>query len=144
MSIKRKIFLIDKTVQWAIVRHWLRQWLVFSVMLVLFLALLQVLLGGAMRPWSEHWERIWPMAASVYIVLLILLPKFLHDSFKFTNRFAGPAARLRQSLRDVVEGKSYRELRFRGNDFWAEMANELNAAVKALQEQPTSKSDSNK
>lgn len=45
MSKKRKKFLIDKTVQWAIVRHWFRQWLVFSVTLVLFLAFLQVLLG---------------------------------------------------------------------------------------------------
>jgi len=72
-------------------------WIYHSVATVLLLAVLQVLLGGVFKPWSEHWETIWPLVLCVSLVLL--LPKFVFDSFQVSNRFAGPVMRMRQSLR---------------------------------------------
>jgi len=129
---RRQIFLVDAPVQWAIVRQSLLHWLCFSLAAVLFLAFLQLLLGGVFKPWSEHWQAIWPMAVSVYLSFLVLLPMFVYDSFKLSNRFAGPIKRVRRVLRELAEGKPFAPVKFRKGDFWAELADELNAAVQTL------------
>jgi hypothetical protein len=132
---KRKIVLVDKGTQWAIVNVSLRHWLYHSLVTILVLAVLQVLLGGVFKPWREHWQSIWPLAASVYVALLIVLPPFILDSFRLSNRFAGPIARVRRALRDIADGKPHEPIEFRQGDFWPEMAEELNAAVEALANQ---------
>jgi hypothetical protein len=129
---KRRTVLVDKSTQWAIVRQSLRHWLYHSLLTILVLAILQVLLGGAFKSWEENWQSIWPLAASVYVSLLLLLPMFILDSFKLSNRFAGPIGRVRRALRDIAEGKPYKPLDLRQGDFWPEIAQELNAAVEAL------------
>jgi hypothetical protein len=128
----RHTLLVDHAVQWAIVWHSLRHWLYHCLVAVALLAGLQFLLGGVFKPWSEHWQAIWPMAASVTLSLVILLPRYLYDSLKLSNRFAGPVYRMRRVLREVAAGKPFTPVTFRAGDFWAEMAEELNAAVETL------------
>jgi hypothetical protein len=132
---KRETVLVDENVQWAIIKQSLQHWLFHSLATVLLLALLQVLLGGIFKSWSEHWQTIWPLAASVYVSLIVLLPKFIRDSLELSHRFAGPVLRLRHILRSLAEGKPYTPVKFRESDFWADMAEELNAAVEMLTQQ---------
>lgn len=129
---KRRTHLVDTTTQWAIVKQSLLHWLYHSIVTILLLAMLQWLLGGMFKSWAENWQAIWPLAASVYLSLIILLPLFILNSFKLSNRFAGPIGRVRGALRELAEGKPYSPIEFREGDFWPEVAQELNAAVETL------------
>jgi hypothetical protein len=143
---KRSKLLVDKPTQWAIVRQSIRHWLYHSLVTIVFLAILQLLLNGVVATWDETWRSIWPLAVSVYISLLALLPLFIHDSFNLSNRFAGPIGRVRSALRDIAQGKDYKPMQFRKGDFWPEIADELNAAVATLtrKAEPANKNDSRK
>ena len=48
------------------------------------------------------------------------------DLVRLSNRFAGPARRLQNSLRELGEGKKVQPLIFRDSDFWQETAAEFN------------------
>jgi hypothetical protein len=129
---KRRTILVDKTTQWAIVRQSMRHWLYHSFVTILLLALLEVMFGGALKSWKENWQSILALAASVYVALLLMLPVFILESFKLSNRFAGPIGRVRRALRDIAAGKPYAPIQVRKGDFWPEIAQELNAAVETL------------
>jgi hypothetical protein len=138
---RRRRVLVDKSTQWAIVRQSLLHWFYHSSLTIFFLLILELLLGGILRPWGETWQALWPLAAAVYVSMLLLLPTFIHDSFKLSNRIAGPVGRIRNALRDVAEGKPYRPVELRTRDFWPEMGQELDAAVKALTTRRTAEED---
>ena len=129
---KRRRYLVDRSTQWAIVRQSLLHWFYHSLLTVLFLLTLTVLFGGGVRPWGETWQALCPLAISVFVSMLLLLPMFIRDSFKLSNRFAGPIYRIRTTLHDVNEGKPYRHIELRQGDFWQDLAQELNAAVETL------------
>jgi hypothetical protein len=129
---RRRRILVDKRTQWAIVRQSLLHWFYHSSLTIFFLLILELLLGGILRPWGEVWQALWPIAAAVYFSMLLLLPIFILDSFKLSNRFIGPVARIRIALRELAEGKPYRRVELRTKDFWPEMGQELDAAVEAL------------
>ncbi len=131
---KRRLILVDRKVQWAIVRQSVMHWLGHTLVAAVYLAMLELLLGG-LKPWSEHWRTIWPLAASLLLSLLLLLPKFIYDSLQLSNRFVGPVTRLRRSLRELAEGRPLAPVKFRKGDYWQEMAGELNRAVEALRKQ---------
>jgi hypothetical protein len=145
---KRRAYLVDWRVQGAILRQTLAQWFVFALVGALLFAVFQVLLGGTPgEPWSYRFQAIWPMAASLFVSLLMLLPKFVHDSLKLSNRFAGPIVRLRNTLREIGQGKPYKKISFRNSDLWQEIAGELDRALTvtrqlALNEAETKKTSS--
>jgi hypothetical protein len=128
----RRAYLVDWQVQGALLRQSLLQWLVFALLGALLFAIFQVLLGGRPQdPWAHRLQAVWPMVASLFVSLLMLLPKFVNDSLKLSNRFAGPIVRLRNTLREVGEGKPYRKISFRNSDLWQEIADELDRALAA-------------
>lgn len=137
MQNRRSQVLVDRSVQWALVRQSLLHWVYHILLTILLLALLQVLLGGVFTTWSEHWETIWPLALSVLVSMLVLLPKFIYDTLELSNRFAGPMMRLRHVLRGLAEGQPFRPIRFRGSDFWKDLATDFNAAVAKLNPRET-------
>lgn len=138
---KRRKVLVDRTTQWAIVRQSVLHWFYHSLLTVLFLLVLTVLFGGGLRPLGEAWRAVFPLAISVYVSMLLLLPIFIRDSFKLSNRFAGPVYRIRSALRDIADGKPYQPIELRKGDFWQDMAQELNSAVEALNTRRTIEED---
>ena len=50
--------------------------------------------------------------------MVILLPVFLYDTVKLSNRFAGPVIRLRRAMQAISQGNAVEKLQFRENDFW--------------------------
>lgn len=127
---KRRSYLADREVQGPLLRQSLTQWFVFAVFGTILFAIFQLLLGGDLRePASQRLHVIWPVAASLFASLLMLLPKFVNDSLKLSNRFAGPIVRLRNTLRSIGEGKPYKKISFRNADFWQEIADELDGAL---------------
>ncbi len=60
------------------------------------------------------------------IVCLSLLPWFVHDSLKLSNRFAGPITRLSTAIRLLRDSSDVAPVKFRKGDFWCEVASEFN------------------
>jgi hypothetical protein len=128
----RSKLVIEPAIQYSLVRQLIVQWTVHIVSAVALLTLLQVLLGGLFRPWRYHFDRIWPLAASLVITLLFLAPTFILNSLKLSNRFVGPIHRLRQQLRQIAEGQACDQLKFRRGDYWQELASEMERALEVL------------
>ena len=68
------------------------------------------------------------------IVMLCLLPAFMLDTIRFSNRFVGPIARVRRHLRQLATGNTEKCF-FRGDDFWSELAEEYNAVAETVEKQ---------
>ncbi len=64
-----------------------------------------------------------------FVISIVLIPAFIWDTLKITNRFAGPILRLRSALADAAQGKETEPLQFRNNDFWQDIANDFNGLV---------------
>jgi hypothetical protein len=77
--------------------------------------------------------------------MFFMLPIFIVDTIKLSNRFAGPIYRLRLTIRSLAEGETFRPLRFRDFDFWQGLADDFNMMVDRLTgpkgDLPTIKSD---
>jgi len=123
---------VSGSIQWAIIRESLWDWLLYCSTAILLIGLLQVLLTGASRPLLEHIQAISRMVVVLFLVLALLLPKFIYNWLQLSHRFVGPVERVRRVLRDLADGKEHIEVQFREDDFWGELADELNSAVRAV------------
>ena len=132
---RRRIILADHRVQWAIARHTVLYWLAFTLTTLAVLAL-HLLFLGLFTPWREHWPAICRLVAvAMSLSLILILPLFIYKSFQLSNRFVGPVKRLRRTLRELAEGKPFSPVKFRKDDYWQEMAEELNLAIETLMKQ---------
>lgn len=59
-------------------------------------------------------------------VMLLLMPVFLRDTLKMSNRFAGPMYRLRMAFKQMAAGELPGPIKFRDGDFWQEAAEDFN------------------
>jgi hypothetical protein len=66
--------------------------------------------------------------------MLLLLPLFLRDTLKLSNRFAGPMYRLRMALKSMVSEGTLKPIKFRDGDFWQEAAEDFNVVASKFDE----------
>lgn len=137
MSRKRKKFLVEKQVQgalgWRIAAHWFA-FLGLSLFATCSLQMLGNFESGSL--WSSFQQAMLGQIGSI-AVLLALLPWFIHDSLKLSNRFAGPMVRLQKSIVELTKSNEVLPVTFRSQDFWQEIAvnfNELQMRVLAERE----------
>lgn len=101
----------------------------------MLVAVMNGLSGDPSLPFAQ---KLWGESGTLGIVavaMLVLFPAFALDSVRFSNRFVGPISRLRRGLRELAENKTTETIRFRDDDFWAEMADEFNKVVETVQSQ---------
>jgi len=67
------------------------------------------------------------------VVSLCLLPLVLVDVVRLSNRFAGPAYRLRRAMRQLAHGEKVQPITFRQGDFWKEFADDFNRIAARLE-----------
>lgn len=129
MSRKRKKFLVEKQVQgalgWRIAAHWFA-FLGLSVFATCSLQILGNFESGSL--WSSFQKAMLGQIGSI-AVLLALLPWFIHDSLKLSNRFAGPMVRLQKSIIALTNSSEVVPVTFRSQDFWQEIAVDFNALL---------------
>ena len=70
----------------------------------------------------------WAKNTIALLIAFALLPVFVYDVIKMSNRFAGPISRLRVTLTDIADGKDVKPLNFREGDFWNEISVKFNKA----------------
>ena len=123
---QRNRILIDPKVQWAIIRRLLMHW----CLTVLTLVAIGV---GAQLVYAPGGQTFWQAVKTSFgaqlpllCVMMMLVPVYLRDIVKLSNRFAGPMLRLRGILNELAEGRRAGDLKFRPGDFWQETATDFN------------------
>jgi hypothetical protein len=122
---RRRILLIDAPVQGTLLLRIGFYWMFFGIAVVL---LESCWLAATERPASsaELIYRVRTTVAPGLLASVLLLPLVLIDCLRLSNRFAGPAFRLRRALRDLVEGREVRPQHLRESDFWQDFAEDFN------------------
>ena len=72
------------------------------------------------------WEQHWPL----YVALFFLVPLTMWDALRLSHRVAGPVLRVRQQLVRINQGEPFSELDFREDDFWHDLASQVNQLAK--------------
>ena len=134
---RRSIFFIDRKVQGALVVRTAVYWLfcLFSVSLML---ICWRAFTGPIRPFNEMAAELYQRHGAVLLASLILLPITAMDVLRLSNRFVGPVARMRTALADLAAGRTIEPVQFRDDDYWGDLASNLNEVAARLK-QPESR-----
>ena len=134
MTHKRRQLLIDRPVQVGLVTRVVFHWFTFLATVIVVLPLFRaIILGDFATPISVRLTHAGIEAAVLLTLFVLLLPYFVYDTFRVTNRFAGPMYRLHQTFKSLAEGVPFRPVNFRKGDFWHDVAQDFNRMVTRLQ-----------
>jgi hypothetical protein len=127
--IKRTKALVDSEVQGGLLKKFALHWMVFFLCNALALTIWVRLFEQPDVGWVESFADTMKRFLPFFVITLSLIPAFIWDTLKLTNRFAGPMLRFRAALADAREGRDVPKLSFRDNDFWKEVAENFNAVM---------------
>ena len=105
--------------------HWIALFVLVTAAGILMNFLLRGHEGDAML---SLWGALKEHLPSV-LVMIVCLPIFVRDTFKLTNRFAGPMYRLRTGLQAIANEEPVKPIKFRDSDFWRSVADEYNRVL---------------
>ncbi|TWU48828.1 hypothetical protein Poly51_47320 [Rubripirellula tenax] len=130
---ERSRILVDPKVQWAIAGRLVGHWTLFLVCLISISTMVRVMFTAGDQPFFQSaWTSLRAQTPLLF-VMLMLLPVFLRDSLKLSNRFAGPMYRLRTALRALSQDQPIGPIKFRTGDFWMEAADDFNIVLGQLE-----------
>jgi len=78
--------------------------------------------------WADTFALTWTRVVPFILISLALVPVFIWDSLKLSNRFAGPIVRVRRALAQIADGQSPKAIEFRHGDFWKALVVDLTRA----------------
>lgn len=130
---KRKVDFIDPEVQGALTRRIVGQWVVFTAVAAVLAFGLQWM-TDPFAPISQHAIEAWWTYGPMLLVLVCLLPVFVMDTVKLSNKFTGPIYRLRHVARSLAAGERPAPVEFRGGDFWRGLADDMNSVIERVAE----------
>jgi len=120
---------VDPEVQGGLLKkvafHWLILFIVNSLALIVWVRMFE----QPEATWAESFGDTARRFLPFFVVSALLIPAFVWDTLKITNRFAGPIFRLRVALGTVARGQTVEPLCFRNSDFWQEIAEDFNKIV---------------
>ncbi|MFH1266132.1 MAG: hypothetical protein ABIK89_10420 [Planctomycetota bacterium] len=133
MRTRRKKQFIDSAVQGALVRRIVFHWLLFFAAALIVLPFWQVLRSGDLfGSFSKLMLNGLAETAPVLVVLLAMIPLFVWDTVKLSNRFTGPMYRFHKTVQSLAAGEEVRPVRLRKGDFWKDVAEDFNAMLERL------------
>ena len=129
---KRTKKFVDRAVQGAVVSRFLLHELLFMLVGSLIVLFIQFL-SNPFQGMASLLETFWRNAGPFILVLVAMLPIFIWDTIKLTNRSVGPMCRVRSTLRRINQGEKHiPPIHFREGDFWHDLADDLNVMIKQL------------
>lgn len=131
---KRSKTLVDPEVQGGILRKVAMHWALFFVCNAFALMIWIRLFEQPDADWGQTFGDVLRRFLPFFVITIALIPAFVWDTLKMTNRFAGPILRLRQALAEASQGRAVPPLKFRSDDYWQEIANSFNQLIE-LQKQ---------
>lgn len=126
---QRKSLYINRSVQGQLIVRSVMQWFFYMCAVLLTIVIWTVIRSpsqSAIALIYQAFMYFWP----AIIASLMILPLFLYDMLKESNRIAGPIHRLKIEMQKFTNGEKVKELRFRDRDHWEEIAEEFNALVR--------------
>lgn len=125
---RRSRSVIDFEVQVSLLKKIAVHWVFFIAANAVALLVWTRLIHNPLGTWGENLAQFNAQFIPMLVVSLVLLPVFLLDAARLSNRFTGPVLRLRKTLADIVAGRSAEPIVFRQNDFWKSLATDFNTA----------------
>lgn len=130
---KRRIVYVDPIVQKSLLKRYAIHWTVFLLAVFVMTFLLQAFSKPPGESFMWFFNNFIDQYGLMSLVLLALLPIFVLDLLKITNRIAGPLFRLRQTILAVSRGETVQPLTFRKGDFCFELGEAFNSILNRLQ-----------
>lgn len=134
MSNTRGKIYVDRQVQGALAKRIVLHWLAFLTLCIACLAAFEYFTGEPHLSFGEHAFAVWNKYAFFLLLMLAVVPSFIWDTMKLSNRFTGPVLRLRDGIRRLADGEDVPEMKFRDNDFWRELSSDFNRAAARVSE----------
>ncbi len=129
----RKKSLVDPEVQGGVLRKIAIHWVLFFIANTIALMIWIRLFVQPDADWGTTFVDTLRRFLPFFVVTTALIPAFVWDTLKLTNRFAGPILRLRSAIADASAGRAVVPLHFRDNDFWKEIAVNFNGLMQRCQ-----------
>ncbi|TWT97466.1 HAMP domain-containing protein [Neorhodopirellula pilleata] len=123
---KRSTTVIDKQVQYGVIRKVALHWVLFMICNTFALFMWVSLFEQPGTGWRETMVECVRRFLPFFVVSIALVPAFVLDTLKLTNRFAGPISRLKTEIANAAAGRPVEPLKFRTGDFWGEIAESFN------------------
>ena len=131
MSIRRSQKFVDREVQTSLLRRLCLHWFLFMFANGLAILMWTRFLETPSESWEVTLRLALQRALPFALISFALVPVFVLDAMKLSNRFAGPIVRVRRALAEIANGASPRPIEFRNGDFWKSLAQDLNRAFAA-------------
>lgn len=138
-QLRRRIF-IDRPIQLAVLLRTALYWMMCTMAQVLMVLFFGVVASSQNDFPSLHPQVMWHLQITL-LASVALLPILLWDVLKLSHRWVGPIFRMRAALKALSRGESIDELRFRGRDFWQDLAGDLNAVAAELDKARAAKTE---
>ncbi|MCD0463662.1 hypothetical protein [Roseiconus lacunae] len=122
----RRRFLVDRPVQFAIIRRMLVHWCLAILTLMVIGVFVQLAFTPDGVSLTQAIARSYAAQGPLLALMFVLMPVYIWDVVKLSHRFAGPMLRLRAIMSELADGGSATQLRFRPGDFWQETADDFN------------------
>lgn len=132
---KRERFFVDSTVQGLLLRRIVFHWVIFFFVACGCVLALQAMMGDPEVTFNERVRTVVGDFSLTAVILVMLLPAFLLDTIRISNRFVGPITRLRGGLKDLGKGNNTNKMKFRDNDLWHQAADEFNVVLERVNSQ---------
>ncbi len=126
---RRSRSFVDTEVQGGLLKkiafHWTIMFVVNALALVIWVRMFEQPETAWATTFGDCIRRFLPF----FVITAVLIPAFIWDTLKLTNRFAGPILRLRESLSVAARGSAVEPMHFRNSDFWQAIADDFNRLV---------------
>jgi hypothetical protein len=134
-QIKRARKYVDRNVQGGLLTRMAIHWGVFFFSSAFAYIVVQAIVSPNGTSFLQRVQNSITEFSLLGLLMLTLMPAFLLDVVRFSNRFAGPIVRLRRFLRELGENGEVPPLKFRDDDFWMEIAKEFNVCRERIYRQ---------
>ena len=129
-AIRQKLY-VDQDVQRTLIVRTILQWYFYMSAILLVICLGAIWMDPSQLA-IKHLFKSFVYYAPGVIASVLLLPLFVYDMLKATNRIAGPIYRLRNEMKKLASGQEVRQLRFRDGDHWGDLAEDFNELAEAV------------
>jgi hypothetical protein len=133
MKSRRRKQVVYGGLQYQLAFRLILHWLMFAIALASLFPLLRILtVAPTLATFSETMSDFGVYATTLGLALVCLLPYFVWDSLKMSNRFAGPMFRMQRVIQALSRGERVTPLAFRDGDFWQDVAADFNGMLRRL------------
>ncbi len=129
-ALRKKLY-VNRQVQGALILRSVLHWYFYMCAILLTVVVFTVIRDPSQLAIKLVFKSFIYFSPAI-IASVVLLPFFIYDILKASNKVAGPIHRLRHEMKKVTSGENIKALRFCDGDHWADLAEEFNLMAAEL------------